>query len=216
MSLFYLANKEIIANRALTALGSEGLISFEDGTPQAQVVKQIYSTYIQGLLTKGNWSFATTQAQLTQLNITPIAQWNYTFAFPADCLKLRTLYASNQIYVLPLDYYQIFETRYIYTNQQELWAQYINVVDEAQWPYYFIEFAIKALASELAYPITRDLTLREYYRAEAFGSPAENGLGGLYAEAASQDSKQNSNCFLSLNIQQNARNYMGWGFYDGY
>lgn len=216
MSLPYLPTKEIIANRALIAIGSEGIVSFEDGTPQANVVKQIYSSYIQSLLTRGNWSFSSKQMQLTQLVETPVAFWRYSYEFPANCLKIRSLYSSNQPYVIPTQDYQIFEPRVIYSNEQQLWADYINVVDESQWPYYFVEFVIDALSYKFSYPITRDVQLTEYCRGVAFGSAAENWEGGTYAEACNQDSKQNTNCFLPLSIQQNSRNYMGANTFGTY
>lgn len=198
-------NKEEIANRALQKLGAGSLASFDDETARADLVKSIYTSVIQGLLTKGNWHFATKKQQFTRIDENPVNEWQYSYAIPTDLLKLRALYNSDQIAIVSVNDYEIFEQRRIYTNETTLYGDYITYVDESYWPYYFVEFVISALAAELAYPLTRSETTMALYKEEAYGSPSENGMGGLYAEAAKQDSSMNPPEMLRLNYLTDVR-----------
>jgi len=198
-------NKEEIANRALLKVGGTGLVSFDDETPESNLVKQVYKSFIQGLLTRGNWHFAMKKQQLTRLTETPINEWTYVYAIPADLLKLRSIFNSSEKNILTVDEYEIFEQRKLYADDIALWADYITYTDESYWPYYFVEFAITALASELAYPLTRDQSLVQALYVLAYGPLSDNGAGGLYGEAARQDSAMNPSEPMRLDYLTNAR-----------
>lgn len=184
-------NKEEIANRALLKLGAGTLVSFDDETPQADVVKSIYKSFVQSQLTKGNWHFATKKQQFTRLDETPINEWQYVFQIPADLLKLRALYNSDQTGILSIDNFEIFQNRILYSNQLVLYGDYITYTDESYWPYYFVDFIVAALAAEIAFPITRSQSTQQLHHQIAYGSPEQNDSGGLFGEAARQDSAMN-------------------------
>lgn len=198
-------NKEAIANRALLKIGGNGIISFADETLEANLVSQIYTDYVQYLLTTSSWRFAMKKQQLSQLAETPINEWMYVYALPSDILKLRSLTSSDQVGVLPPADFEIYENRKVYSDCIALYADYLSYPDESYWPHYFVEFVIAALAYELSYPLTRDQNIQEYYKQQAFGSAAENWQGGLYANAAYQDAQGNITEPLRLTYLPNAR-----------
>ena len=198
-------NKEEIANRALQKIGAGSLASFDDETPQADLVKAVYKSFVQNLLTKGNWHFATKKQQLTRLDETPVNEWTYSYTIPTDLLKLRALYNSSQVSILSVNDYEIFEQRRIYTEETSLYADYITYTDESYWPYYFVEFVVAALAAELAYPITRSQSTQQVYEQMAYGPPQDNGAGGLLAEAMKQDSAMNPPEMLRLDYLTDVR-----------
>ena len=56
-------------------------------------------------------------------------------------------------------------------------------------PNYFIQLLRSAVAAELAIVITDQTTKADYFRGLAFGTPGENGRGGLFREAVNVDSR---------------------------
>jgi hypothetical protein len=46
-----------------------------------------------------------------------------------------------------------------------------------------------ALAADFAEPLTDQITKADYFRALAFGTPAENGRGGLFRQCTQADAQ---------------------------
>jgi hypothetical protein len=59
-------------------------------------------------------------------------------------------------------------------------------------PNYFVRLLRTALAGELAIVVTDQATKADYFKAQAFGSPNENGRGGLMREAMNIDARGQS------------------------
>jgi len=203
-----------IANRALTKIRAQPLTTFQDGTAQADVVDQVYDSFAQNILTIGNWHFATKKQQLSQSTTTPINQWSYIYNLPADFLKLITVWDSSGTHILSVNEFELYEERNLYSNLDGLWIDYLYYINESYWPPHFVEFAITALAAELAMPITGDANMTQLYYAQAYGSPADNGQGGLYAKSAQQDAMQNPNEMFKLDYLTGSRFSIGGGL-DG-
>ena len=56
-------------------------------------------------------------------------------------------------------------------------------------PVYFVRLLRTALAAELGFVITDQLSKSDYFRSLAFGSPADSNRGGLMREAINIDSR---------------------------
>ena len=56
-------------------------------------------------------------------------------------------------------------------------------------PNYFIRLLRTALASEIAFVITDQISKADYFRALTYGTPADSGRGGLMREAMNVDSR---------------------------
>ena len=59
-------------------------------------------------------------------------------------------------------------------------------------PVYFVRLLRTAMAAELAIVITDQAAKSDYFRAQAFGTPMENGRGGLMREAMNIDARGQS------------------------
>ena len=59
-------------------------------------------------------------------------------------------------------------------------------------PAYFVRLLRTVLAGELGLIVTDQLSKTDYYNTLAFGTPGENGRGGLFREAMNVDSRGNS------------------------
>ena len=68
-----------------------------DGSNESNVLSLLYDPVRQGVLRAAYWNFARKQASLTQLksaqdtNTTCPQPWQYEYAFPSDCLRMRYL-----------------------------------------------------------------------------------------------------------------------------
>jgi hypothetical protein len=56
-----------------------------------------------------------------------------------------------------------------------------------------------ALAADFAEPLTDQIQKADYFRALAFGSPAENGRGGLFRQCTQADAQGQRNQALGNN-----------------
>lgn len=90
-----------IYNLALGNLGIQRaiLLTTED-TNEAIACNRFYDQALESALTDFPWPFATKWAALTLINntsvappvpLTPLADWEYAYTYPADCLQLRSL-----------------------------------------------------------------------------------------------------------------------------
>ena len=77
----------------------------------------------------------------------------------------------------------------MYTDLETVFIDYQETVSESKMPVYFVHLLRNALAGELGIVITDQASKADYFRAIAYGSPGENGRGGLFREAVNIDSR---------------------------
>lgn len=195
-----MANSNIdICSQALTLLRADPISSFADGSNEADICNQLYEDFVKSLFAAYPWTFATKKARLNLESTAPINEYKYAFIVPSEALLVWAVFDSEQTGIAPISDYDIYAsdgTRRIYTNRSPLYADYTVYLDEANWPPYFTQFAVHALAAHLAMPVTHNVTLAEYYNTKAYGSLSGNGKGGLFGQAASIDSKQKRNEYI--------------------
>ena len=75
-----------IVNKALLFLGSDVITSFNDGTPQATISKQLYNEVKQSTLGMYRWSFTIAKQQLARDTVTPNSEWTYQYLLPNDMI----------------------------------------------------------------------------------------------------------------------------------
>ena len=150
--------------RALLKIGAETIQSFDDGTLEAEVARNLYPSTRDALLSAHPWNFATAQARLPKLVATPAADYANAFQLPADFL--RALSAGSGGRGRGLDY-RIFERRLL-TDGDEAMLTYVFRPDESGFPPFFDQALIARLAAEFAMPLTESTT-----QAEALAGVAE-------------------------------------------
>lgn len=184
-------SKEDVASQALARLGEPAISSFEEDSETAEKVKQLYEPTVLQLLSSYNWRFATKRAELPEdAAAVPINEWERAFLLPA----LRTERVGQPLSVFnskSISAPNVFEYerqgRWILTNYKTCVIEYIWRVPENLWPGYFHTLAIEALAATLALPVTETATKEEFHRNVAYGTPGQNGHGGLFAVATQAD-----------------------------
>lgn len=150
--------------RALLKIGAETIQSFDDGTLEAEVARNLYPSTRDALLSAHPWSFATAQATLPRLAATPLADYRYAFQLPADFL--RALSAGTGARGRGLAY-RIHERRLL-ADADRVVLSYVFRPDESGFPPFFDQALIARLAAEFCLPVTETTT-----RTEALAAAAE-------------------------------------------
>ena len=179
-----------ICSDALILLGAAPLSSFTEGTDAAQACDRLYPDLRDSLLSRYPFSWSYIKVQLGRLSTTPINEFKYAYGLPGNMLSgVQAVFETSSTNQQPInDGWEIYGQE-LYTNLESVYIDYQESVDESKMPHYFVQLLRTALASELAITITDQSTKADYFRTLAFGTPGENGRGGLFREAVNIDSR---------------------------
>lgn len=168
-----------LASRALIRIGANPITSFEDDTAEAEIAGALFGPVRDALLSAYAWSFATGQAELTQLVTAPLADFEFAYQLPNDFL--RALSAGTGPRGRGLDY-RIFRNT-LHTNASIVLLTYIFQPDEEEFPPFFDQALIARLAAEFCIPLTENTS-----RSEALFRLAE----GEFERARQVDAQQDT------------------------
>jgi hypothetical protein len=179
-----------ICSDALIMLGASPLSSFTEGTDAAQACDRLYPDLRDSLLARYPWSWTYKKASLGRLATAPINEFKYAYQLPGNILSgVQAVFetsASNQNAIN--DGWEIYGDQ-LYTDLETVFIDYQETISESKMPVYFVHLLRNALAGELGIVITDQASKADYFRAIAYGSPGENGRGGLFREAVNIDSR---------------------------
>lgn len=185
---------------AQTAMVLAGLIPIEAfGQEGADSYELLYKTKRNDFLSRHPWKFTVKREQLSLLNETPIAEWEFVFALPPDRqLPPETIWNSADPRMPAYKRFEISENR-LYSDTDTLWAKYVYNVDEGKWPAYFVAFVEMAMAHAYALAFTENKDKQRELSNQAWGMVQEGGLGGLFAVARRADGRFNPSRSLIVN-----------------
>ena len=126
---------------------------------EASACRRFYDEAVEIVLSDFDWPFATKQATLNLIASNPTAEWDYSYRYPTDCLRIRRILsgirqdtASSRV---PFKITQDSLGKLIYSDQQNAEVEYtVRITD----PSYFTSEFIFALSFRLAYYIAPRLT----------------------------------------------------------
>lgn len=173
------ASVEEVVNEALARIGSDHAIgNIREASREAQVALRVYAQTRDDILQERDWGFAERNTPLTLLKTAPVGgyvpprvwtpasdpipNWIYEYAYPADCIKIRSLRRTSPFpipnFVPKPNVYRIAnDTAYspaqkvILCNLSGALLVYTGqVVDPTTWEPLFTETVIAALAERLA------------------------------------------------------------------
>lgn len=142
-----------IGNRALILLGSvERLTSFEDPTPLAGQIKDLWYESRRTALAEHPWNFAIKRALLNESGDAPPFGWSRQFRLPADCLRWLPFARDEDSY-----YEAEMEGAALLTDAAApLPFRYIADIEAVtSWPPHFVTFMATSLACDLANSATQ-------------------------------------------------------------
>tara|TARA_R100001460_G_scaffold65074_1_gene105414 strand:- start:31 stop:648 length:618 start_codon:yes stop_codon:yes gene_type:complete len=182
-----------ICSDALILLGAAPLSSFTEGTDTAQACDRLYPDLKNTLLSTYVWSWTLAKIQLQRLSTKPVNEWEYAYQMPGDDLTgALAVFESDSTAQRSVRYgWEIYGDQLV-TNMETVFIDYQQTITEAKMPNYFVRLLRTALAAELAIVITDQASKADYFRALAYGSPGENGRGGLMREAMNIDARGQS------------------------
>ena len=146
-----------IASNALLLLGHEPISSFTEGTAGATIAANLYENSYLAVLSNHRWRFATKTQQLARLTEEPLIEgYRYAYQLPSDLLYLQSINEGAT------DRYNVYETK-LYTNDENVIADYTYRVDEDKLPPYFTKMLEFYLAAQFALSLTGDMQKGEYF-----------------------------------------------------
>ena len=185
-------SKLTICNDALLMLGATEMTSFTEGTDSAKICDRLYDDLKKYILSIYPWSFAKVKVQLAKTSDTPVTEWKNVYALPADIVGTpKAVFITSTAGARPeteFELYYVGQPRLL-TDYDTVYIDYVADVDESRFPEYFVYMLRYALAAEFAEPLTDQITKADYFRALTFGTPAENGRGGLFRQCTQADSQ---------------------------
>ena len=182
-----------ISSMALALVGERGISSFEEDSDAAETCARLYPLAKAMLLSRGDWKFAKRKRQLNRSTTDPLNEWAYAYDLPSDRVQgtgARAVFNSADPDALPTTDFEHFGGQ-IFAEDTELYIDYTFDASEAEFPAYFLDLIVHDLAARIGEPVTGKTTKAEAMHLKAYGSPSENGEGGLMAVAKKADSKLN-------------------------
>lgn len=146
-----------ICSNALLKLGAKGIISYEEGTAEAEVASSLYPLIRDSLLSSYPWKFAFAQKQLVRLAEDPVADYQYAYLLPDDLLRIISAGQGGRGHGIE---YSISKNR-LHTNASEVILSYVFRCDESGFPPFFCEALVARLAAEFCLPLTESTTRAE-------------------------------------------------------
>lgn len=179
-----------ICSDALIMLGAAPISSFTEGTDAAQACDRLYPDLRDALLSRYPWSWTYKKTSLGRLATTPVNEFKYAYQLPGNILSgVQAVFETSATNQDPInDGWEIYGDQ-LYTDLETVYIDYQESVSESKMPVYFVHLLRTAFAGELGMIITDQVSKADYFRSLAYGSPGENGRGGLFREAVNIDSR---------------------------
>jgi len=144
-----------ICNSALTKIGAGRIISLDDTSERAKLLKEQYPLLRDALLYEHPWNFATARIEVAPLVAAPEYEFDFQYQLPSDCLRV---YGTD----MPKDWPWKVEGTKLLCNSSTLIIKYIKrVTDTSQFSSEFAEVLAWRIASEIAYSVTQSSSLRD-------------------------------------------------------
>ena len=127
-----MASEAEICNLALTHLGVGKEIQNldTDKSEEASACKRVYDTCRDTTLRDYPWPFATRVRELSLIEENPNDEWNYSYRYPSDCLKMRRLLSGIRTPTneqrAPYKIIQDDAGLIVYTDQENACAEYVK------------------------------------------------------------------------------------------
>ncbi len=178
-----------ICSAALLLLGAKPISAFTGDKGAA--CERLYDTTVSQIASSYSWRFMRQfSTQLARLSDTPDFGWLYYYQLPSEREgAVWALYDTDtQDDPPPFKLWEQVGAK-VATNAEQVWIKYTVLPAVPQWPGYFQQLVIYALAGDLAGPVRESVSQADYWRQVAFGTPQEGGKGGYWRKATGSDAR---------------------------
>lgn len=181
-----------ICNLAIGRVSGDPIVDFDEDSPLGVFCSSNYPHLRDVLLGKYRWTFLNMVRPLARLEIASgeTAVMGCKFAAPSDLVGAIHAFrdAADPQAATTTPYVMLVDGHY-WADRAPLFAEYTAAKPVTAWPSWFKELLVTAFASRVAHHC-QNTRLAQILQQEAFGTPSENGEGGLYAQARNEDSRQ--------------------------
>jgi len=147
-----MTSKVEIANQALMEIGDTPINSFDEGSPSANVISQVYDFVARQVMAEGAWSSCTFRASLNKLSETPVFGFNNKFQLPTEPEAIKILSINNE--KINDVKYEIEQDKLL-IDESAVSVKYIGfLTDPASYGIYLAETIVFALAARIAFRLT--------------------------------------------------------------
>jgi hypothetical protein len=173
----------VICNRALTACGANTIVSFGDGTTEANLCALHYPTVRDAVTAAYQWTHAIKRfGPLVPDAATPAFGFTYQYILPSDLLTLTAVHLDDRLRQIPE--YEVEGGRLLTNIGSGLFIKYIaQITDTTRFVQMYTEALIARLAAEFAIPLAESKTLAQFhfqaYERKVDEAAAVDGLQGL-------------------------------------
>ena len=135
-----MASETDIANWALAHLGQGLTIAdLTEASTEARACAQFFEPARDEMLAEFDWPFATVIDELTLVEEDPNEDWEYSYRYPTDCLKLRRILSGarmdSQSSAIPYKIAQDSSGMLVFTDQEDAQVEYTIRKDAiGLWP----------------------------------------------------------------------------------
>jgi hypothetical protein len=148
-----------IANSALSKLGADRIISLDDDSREARLLKEQFDKVRDDLLRSHPWNFATKRVTLAALPTAPVSDFTYAYQVPTDCMRVLEIDSKD-------DEWQR-EGQTIVTDSGSVSIRYVaKITDPGSFDPNFSEVLAMKLAVDICYALTQNATFREQLMGE--------------------------------------------------
>ena len=141
-------SKISIISKALVLCGETPLNALSDDRYGATVGGNLFELLYESELQSNRWRFAMKKGACSQLNVTPLNEYQYAYQLPSDLLLLVGAYPSTA--------YEVYGDR-IYSNNSSCEIEYMFKPEVSQLPAYFSLLMTYAMARDMINPITESV-----------------------------------------------------------
>lgn len=160
-----MASKSDICNLALSNIGISQWIANVDSdrSNEAIICNRWFDITVEFALRDYDWNFARRRVALALLTNAPPSGWDYTYAYPTDCLTVRRIQQSGmrKVTIASRVEFEVagetgedFDTRVIYANEREAVLVYTKkILDPSLFDPHFVLALAYMLAANIASPL---------------------------------------------------------------
>jgi len=153
-----------VCSRASILMGGSPILSFVDGTVEADVCDAMYEDISRAALTNSRWGFATNQAVLSRIATAPTGRFSAAYQLEAGTLTVSAV----TVYDSPIVFDTYGDKVYCdVSDTEEVVADYIFRATEANWAPYFTIAVEYSMAAVLATSVARDASLSQLMEQKA-------------------------------------------------
>jgi hypothetical protein len=180
-------DKTEIINWALTKIGVGAVYSTEDESELALTIENVWQPTVDYAFSMEDWFWTKRTRKLERHAATPENGWAYGYDLPAERIGPAIAFLDQVgISRRVLRNYNL-EGKSVFCDVPDCWAQIKVVVAIDDWDVSFRAAFVVLLASEFAVSVMQDASQAQTLRAEAIGTPAMQGSGGMFGKLIAQN-----------------------------